>query len=447
MTLSPYPARRAGRVLTLLSLTGLCAATITPAQAGLSITDLASFTATGAGTNGADPQAGVTFDSSGNLFGTTTYGGASGAGTVYEIAKGTSTITDLASFTGAGPGTNGGNPAAGVTFDSSGNLFGTTYQGGAYGYGTVYEIAHGTNTITDLASFTGAGTNGADPVAGVTFDSSGNLFGTTAYGGASGAGTVYEIAKGTSTITDLASFTGAGTNGAYPYAGVTFDSSGNLFGTTTYGGASGLGTVYEIAHGTNTFTDLASFTGNGTNGARPYAGVTFDSSGNLFGTTASGGASGVGTVYEIAQGTSTITTLAFFTGNGAGTNGGEPLAGVTFDSSGNLFGTTYGGGASGYGTVYEIAQGTSTITDLASFTGAGTNGAYPYAGVTFDSSGNLFGTTYGGGASGAGTVYEIAGAGSPVPESSTVISFATLLGLGGLLLRARKRGQNATPGA
>ena len=139
-----------------------------------------------------------------------------------------------------------------------------------------------------------------------------------------------------------------------------------------------------------------------------------------------------------------ITTLASFTGTGVGGNGAYPNAGVTFDSSGNLFGTTYGGGASGQGTVYEIAKGSSTLTTLASF--AGTNGDTPYGGVTFDSSGNLFGTTYQGGASNYGTVYEIAGAGSPVPESSTVISFATLLGLGSFLLRARKRRQNATPG-
>ena len=135
-----------------------------------------------------------------------------------------------------------------------------------------------------------------------------------------------------------------------------------------------------------------------------------------------------------------ITTLASFTGD----NGSGPVAGVTFDSSGNLFGTTLYGGASGAGMVYEIAKGSSTLTTLASFTGA--NGSLPDAGVTFDSSGNLFGTTFSGGTSSYGTVYEIAGAGSPVPESSTVISFATLLGLGSFLLRARKRRQNATPG-
>ena len=437
MTLILHPARKAGRVLTLLSLTGLCAAAL-PAQAG--ITTLASFT--GSGDIGSGPYGGVTLDGSGNLFGTTQFGGASGGGTVYEIKNGTSAITTLASFTGDGAGTNGGSPEAGVTFDSNGNLFGTTYAGGTSGFGTLYEIAKITGTLTTLASFTGpgAGTNGGNPFAVVTFDSSGNLFGTTAGGGASGAGTVYEIDNVTGTFTTLASFTGAGTNGSDPFAGVTFDSKGNLFGTTFLGGASGNGTVYEIAQGSSIITTLASF--NATNGRSPAAGVTLDSGGNLFGTTNAGGAHDAGTVYEIAQGSSTITTLASFTG--AGGNGSNPAGGVTLDGGGNLFGTTFQDGEFGNGTVYEIAQGSSIITTLVSFTG--TNGGNPASAVTFDKSGNLFGTTYGGGASGAGTVYEIAGAGSPVPESSTVISLATLLGLGSFLLRARKRRQNATPG-
>ena len=123
-------------------------------------------------------------------------------GTVYEIAKGSTAITTLASFTGA----NGTNPSGGVTFDSSGNLFGTTYAGGVNSDGTVYEIAKGSTAITTLATFTGA--NGADPVAGVTFDSSGNLFGTTTSGGVNGDGTVYEIA-------------GAGSPAAVPEASTT----------------------------------------------------------------------------------------------------------------------------------------------------------------------------------------------------------------------------------
>jgi len=244
MTRATHPTRGAGHTLTILTLSGLFAATLTPAQADLPITDLASFN----GTNGDFPQAGVIFDSSGNLYGTTVDGGANGFGTVYEIAKGSTAITDIASFKFA----NGATPQAGVTFDSSGNLYGTTGQGGANSDGVVYEIANGSAAITDLASFNG--TNGVFPQAGVTFDSSGNLYGTTVDGGANGFGTVYEIAKGSAAITDLASFNFA--NGAQPIGGVTFDSSGNLYGTTQNGGAykntnsgnlNNLGVVYEIA--------------------------------------------------------------------------------------------------------------------------------------------------------------------------------------------------------
>jgi uncharacterized repeat protein (TIGR03803 family) len=262
---------------------------------GQGLTALDSFN----GTNGSHPFAGVTFDANGNLFGTASVGGASGNGTVWELAQGSSTITPLASFNL----TNGSSPFAGVTFDANGNLFGTTTGGGASNFGTVWELAQGSSTITPLASFNG--TNGGRPLAGVTFDANGNLFGTAQFGGAgfnpplfSGFGTVWELAKGSGTITPLASFNG--TNGSAPQAGVTFDANGNLFGTANEGGASGIGTVWELAKGSSTITPFASF--DGTNGLLPASDVTFDAHGDLFGTAAGGGASpsGSGTVWEHA---------------------------------------------------------------------------------------------------------------------------------------------------
>jgi uncharacterized repeat protein (TIGR03803 family) len=232
-----------------------------------------------------------------------------------------------------------------VTFDANGNLFGTAQLGGASNNGTVWELVKGSSTITPLASFNG--TNGFNPQAGVTFDANGNLFGTANRGGASGNGTVWELAKGSSTITPLASFNF--TNGAGPFGGVTFDANGNLFGTARVGGASGFGTVWELARGSSTITPLASF--NGINGIQPFAGVTFDAHGNLFGTAQFGGASNNGTVWELSQGSSTITPLASFNH----TNGSDPSSGVTFDANGNLFGTASSGGASNNGTVWELA--------------------------------------------------------------------------------------------
>jgi uncharacterized repeat protein (TIGR03803 family) len=269
-------------------------------------------------------------------------------------------LTALASFNG----TNGALPFTGVTFDANGNLFGTAQFGGASGFGTVWELSKGSGTITPLASFNG--TNGNAPLAGVIFDANGNLFGTAGSGGTSNAGTVWELAKGSSTITPLASFNG--TNGATPTGSVTFDANGNLFGTARFAGASNAGTVWELAQGSSTITPLASF--NGTNGANPQAGVTIDANGNLFGTAVSGGASGLGTVWELAKGSGTITPLASFNR----TNGSFPLAGVTIDANGNLFGTASLGGANNNGTVWELAavpEPSSLVLGVISFALAG----------------------------------------------------------------------------
>jgi uncharacterized repeat protein (TIGR03803 family) len=376
------------------------------AKGSFTITTLASFN----WTNGEEPLAGVIEDASGNLFGTTYEGGAALDGTVFELAKGSGTITTLASFNGMNPV----SPHAGVIEDASGNLFGTTYGGGAWGWGTVFEVAKGSGTFTTLASFNGG--NGEQPQGGVIEDASGNLFGTTEYGGVWNYGTVFEIAQGSGTITTLASFNGS--NGAYPWAGAIEDASGNLFGTTERGGASGYGTVFEIANGSGAITTLAaSF--NASNGEYPYAGVIEDASGNLFGTTEAGGTAGGGTVFEVAKGSGTITRLAtFYSANGA-----HPYAGVIEDASGNLFGTTVQGGVWNYGTVFEIAKGSSSITTLASFNS--TNGQYPYAGVVEDASGNLFGTTVNGGPSGDGTVFEI------VKGSGKIATLASFSGTNG----------------
>jgi uncharacterized repeat protein (TIGR03803 family) len=357
----------------------------------IALSTLASFN----GTNGSSPEAGLVMDSSGNLYGTTNNGGAAGDGTVFELAHGSGTPITLASFNG----TNGKNPdESGLVMDGSGNLYGTTASGGASGYGTVFELAQGSDTITTLASFNV--TNGLHPSWGVIMDSSGNLYGITAgiaFGGNTDQ-TVFELPYNSNThtfgsIATLASFP------AYSDASgsLVVDGSGNLYGVTEYGGASNLGSIFEVAQGSGAITTLASF---GANGAVPVAGPIMDGSGNLYGTTIGGGASGWGTVFELARNSSTITTLASF--NGAT---GNPYAGLLMDSSGNLYGTTMPPNASLYGTVFELPQGSATITTLASFNG--TNGSDPLAGLVMGSSGNLYGTTESGGASGDGTVFEL----------------------------------------
>jgi uncharacterized repeat protein (TIGR03803 family) len=338
---------------------------------------------------------GVIEDSNGDLFGTTMTGGANNDGTVFEVAADSGTITTLASF----DGTDGANPAGGVIEDSNGNLFGTCSRDGPpNGFGTVFEVAAGSGTITTLGSFNIV-TNGVDP-SGVIEDGRGNLFGTTSSGGTDDEGTVFEVAAGSGTVTTLATFTGpahAG-NSVIP-SGVIEDGNGNLFGTTQLNGSSGNGTVFEVAAGSGTITTLATF--NGSDGAAPDGGVIEGSNGNLLGTTTRGGPNGDGTVFELPANSGTITDLASFDS----TNGSIPNGAVFEDSSGNLFGTTLLGGVNGDGTLFELAAGSGTITTLASFDGA-TNGANSNHGVIQDSSGNCFGTDQTGGANNNGVVFE-----------------------------------------
>jgi uncharacterized repeat protein (TIGR03803 family) len=302
--------------------------------------------------------------------------------------------TVLYSFTG---GADGGNPFAGLIEDKSGNFYGTTVEGGADGDGTVFKLApNGTKTV--LLSFTGA--DGSGPQAGLIMDKKGNLYGTTVFGGAHNGGTVFEVAPdGTETV--LYSFKG-GTDGTFPEAGLIMDRKGNLYGTTDEGGAPvDYGTVFRLAPD-GTETVLYEFKG-GSDGAFPVAALVADSAGNLYGTTAAEGAGGNGIVFEVAPDGAETVLLSF-----TGADGAAPQAGLIMSKKGKLYGTTLFGGANDFGTVFKFASdGTETV--LYSFDSAvnGADGFEPYAGVIEDESGNLYGTTYGGGPDGGGTVFKI----------------------------------------
>ena len=325
-------------------------------------------------------------------------------------AKGTERI--LYSF--AGGTADGADPNGGLIIDGAGNLYGTTGRGGADGLGTVFEVS-ATGTERVLHSFVGGPTDGSNPAAGLVVDGAGNLYGTTYGGGASGLGTVFEVsATGAERI--LHSFAGGAADGANPSARLVIDSAGNLYGTTYGGGASGLGTVFEVS-ATGTESILYSFAGGPTDGASPDAGLLLDGD-ILYGTTSSGsfltaqngGAactnnSGCGTVFGLGiNGFPQYTVHAFV---GGPTDGQDPVGGLLLGSDGNLYGTTYTGGANanGAGTVFQITPAGETV--LYSFAGGTTDGAGPAGGLAMDSAGNLYGTTQAGGASGAGTVFEI----------------------------------------
>jgi hypothetical protein len=379
------------------------------------LTTLVSFNVT----NGYSPDSTLIADAAGDLFGTTYSGGAYNDGTVFEIVKTgggyASTPTTLTNVP------NATAPLGGLIADAAGDLFGTTKFGGVGGLsgnGTVFEIAKtgGGYASTPITLTNFSGTNGYEPLGGVVADAAGDLFGTTFGGGANGAGMMFEIAKTggsyAGTPTTLVSFDGI--NLGFVESGLIVDAAGDLFGESPSNGAYDDGAVFEIAKTgggyASTPNTLASF--NGADGRVPDGGLFSDAAGDFFGTTA-GGAANYGTVFEIAKTgggyASTPTTLATFNG----TNGVEPQGSLIMDAAGDIFGTTEFGGASNDGTVFEIAKTgsgyTSTPTILFSFNG--TNGANPFAGLIADAAGDLFSTTSQGGANGAGTAFELTGAG------------------------------------
>ncbi len=322
-------------------------------------------------------------------------------------------------------GTDGVNPYAGLIADTSGNLYGTTVEGGIHNLGSVFELTPrqgGGWTETVLHSF-GRGTDGTDPYASLIFDAAGNLYGTTQQGGIHNSGTVFELSPrqgGGWTETVLHSFNNNGIDGAYPLGGLIFDAAGNLYGTTQQGGIHSCqgktcGTVFELTPkqgGGWTETVLHSF-GNGTDGVNPQAGLIIDAAGNLYGTTYQGGIHNLGTVFELTPrqgGGWTETVLHSF---GRGTNGVSPNASLTVDAAGHLYGTTIAGGILNDGTVFELTPsqgGGWTETVLHSF-GNGTDGVNPQASLIIDAAGNLYSTTIAGGIHTDGTVFEL----SPQP--------------------------------
>jgi len=297
-------------------------------------------------------------------------------------------------------GSDGGLPVSvpHLTMDASGNLYGTTFQGGQYGDGVVFEF--GKNGEQTLYSFKG-GRDGANPWAAPIFDRKGNLYGTTTAGGTNNEGTVYKLGPHGEDV--LHSF-GEGTDGNFPADGLIADKNGNFYGTTQFGGSGGHGTVFEITpQGAETV--LYHFTG-GNDGSQPGGALLQDKAGNFYGTTFKGGTHSDGTVFELGQsnGTWSETPLYSFTDN---LDGANPYATLVSDKAGNLYGTTESGGVAGLGVVFKLApDGTETVRH--SFKG-GTDGGEPFEGVTFNTDGFLYGATSVSGTldCGCGTVFKV----------------------------------------
>jgi uncharacterized repeat protein (TIGR03803 family) len=293
------------------------------------------------GNDGSQPFAAVIADANGNLYGTTNEGGTSNEGVVFKLAP-DGTYSILHSFTG---GLDGGAPLAGLLADGSGNFYGTTFEGGANDAGAVFKLApDGTETV--LYNFTG-GTDGAHPVAALIADGAGNLYGTALGKGAYNGGVAFRLAPN-GTYRVLHAFGKKAYDGTFPYSALVADGAGNLYCSTYVGGKNDEGTVVKIMPDGRETVLYAFRSGSG--GRLPYSDLTLDHAGNLYGTTFFGGKADEGVVYRITPSGDESVVHAF-----SGDKFGElPVGGVVMDASGNLFGTTNTGGRDEQGVVFEI---------------------------------------------------------------------------------------------
>lgn len=393
--------RQISAIITLTTLAALLFSTA--AARAQTFTTLYNFTG---GSDGGEPYAGLIQGPSSNLYGTTAASGdlkcngGYGCGVAFEVdTAGNETV--LHAFTGYP--SDGASPEAPVARDKSGNIYGTTFNGGSgncgngHGCGTVYKMdSAGSETV--FYSFTG-GSDGCYPAQGLVVGKSDTLFGTTWSCGSADYGTIFRV-DSAGKLTLLHSFAGSPSDGAEPiYGHLARDKSGNLYGVTSAGGTSNYGTLYKLSKG-GKFTLLHSFQGGTSDGCTPQGSVVQDKVGNFYGTSSSCGSSYNGTIWKVGpKGKDTI----LYSFAGGPNDGSNPEAGVALDSKGNLYGVTAGGTVTGYGALYELsAKGTLTL--LHTFDGS--DGEDPAGEVLWTAKGTLFGTTPNGGTHGYGTVWK-----------------------------------------
>jgi uncharacterized repeat protein (TIGR03803 family) len=369
------------------------------------------------GSDGSFPYFGsLTQGINGNLYGATYYGwgktnppycsNGSGCGTIFKITP-AGMLTTVYSFCSIESCTDGSNPSQSLVQATNGNFYGETAEGGAYGRGTIFEITP-SGKLTTLYTFCSQALcpDGAYPFGGLVQAANGKFYGTTEDYGAHGGGTVFEMtaAGNLTTLYNFCAQTNC-TDGSGPLSGILQGTDGNFYGTTVGGGAHNYGTVFQMT-GTGKLKALYSFCAqtNCTDGDQPFGGLLQGGHGILYGTTYAGGSNNFGTVFEITT-TGALTTLHSFDG----ADGGYPQVGVVAGSDGNGYGTTTLGGANGYGTIFEITKA-GTFSTLYSFCAqAGcTDGENLYGnGLVQATNGNFYGTTYGGGTNGDGTVFSL----------------------------------------
>jgi len=378
-------------------------------RGGVALTTLVSFTGTNGACPGANPYAGLVLGSDGNFYGTTTSGGTSNVGTVFQLTLG-GNFTSLLSFNGS----NGATPYAPLVQGADGNLYGTTFLGGSSNWGTIFQFS--TNgAFASLYSFTSTNNPrlgidsaylGANPAAALVPAGDGSFYGTAGYGGAYtnafqqgfGYGTVFQFTTN-GNVTARAFFNK--TNGSYSSGGMVPGKDGNLYGTTAFGGRNispsfpGFGTVFKMTPD-GTLTNIYLFTGNA-DGGFIYAGLVQGRDGNLYGGAFNGGAQGYGTLFKVSTNGAFVLLHSF-----TFTESGSPYGGLMEGSDGNLYGTTFG--TSGYGSVFQLTPDGS-FRNLVFFNNA--NGAKPDGVLVQGPDNNFYGTTSLGGSNGLGTVFRL----------------------------------------
>jgi len=365
------------------------------------------------GANGGNAEAALVQGSSGNFYGAAAAGGGKGLGTVFDVTPAgiLTTLHNFCSKTNCADG-GGTSPGSALLLAANGNLYGTTSGGGAYSEGTVFEITPA-GKLTTLYSFCSQAlcADGSQPLASLVEGVNGNFYGTTYAGGGTNTGTVFEITPA-GKLTTLYSFCSQSgcTDGAYPQAALVLGSDGNFYGTTAGAGdeVTGYGTIFKISPAGKLVT-LHSF--DYTDGENPQAALVQGANGDFYGTAYSGGSHNKGTIFQITRG-GKFTLLYIFCSLTNCTDGGDP-AGLVLGSDGNFYGTTELDGGHDYGEVFEFTPA-AKLTTLYSFCSEKdcADGIYPLAGLVQGTDGSFYGTTWRGGTStnctgDCGTIFSI----------------------------------------